>query len=289
LSLSLSNVAQTEFDALVKIEYRSRGFILRDTLRIRTDVIGSTCQFRKVGQVIANPVAYQNTIAIQDPGFVALTATLVKYAAGTAVDEIQDLTVNFDSKRELAMVVAMAIGRRSDQIVIDAAIAGYGAPAQPVIAAAGTNMSYAKLRHVVQYFEQDAVPIGERYVAMSGNNLRALLADDHIVSRFFTSNDAAVDGTLQYKDLLSMNVRIIPDMTEGGIPFNTGGSGANVRNCFAWHKMAMGMAIGQDMRTEVNYLPRETSWFVNGLFFAGAVIVDNRGVFYIDADETVNP
>jgi len=49
------------------------------------------------------------------------------------------------------------------------------------------------------------------------------------------------------------------------------------------------MAIGQDMRTEVNYLPRETSWFVNGLFFAGAVIVDNRGVFYIDADETVNP
>src|SRR6478609_6609497 len=114
MSLSLSNVQQTEFDALVKIEYRSRGFILRDSVRIRTDIVGNTCQFRRVGQVIANQVAYQNTIAIQDPGFTALTATLLKYAAGTAVDEIQDLTVNFDSKRELAMVVAMAIGRRSD-------------------------------------------------------------------------------------------------------------------------------------------------------------------------------
>ena len=285
MSLSLSNVQQTEFDAMVKLEYRSRGFILRDTTRVRLDVIGNTCQFRKVGQVIANPVAFQNTIAVQDPGFTALTATLVKYAAGTAVDEIQDLTVNFDTKRELAMVVAMAIGRRSDQIIIDAL--GAGGSAQATIAAAGTNMTYGKLRNVVQYFEQDAVPIEERYVAMSGNNLRSLLADDHITSRFFTSNDTVVDGSLQYKDLLSMNVRIIPDMTEGGLPI--GVTAANVRNCYAWHKMAMGMAIGQDMRTEVNYLPRETSWFVNGLFFAGAVTIDNRGVFYVNADESVNP
>ena len=123
---TLSNAEQTEFDALVKIEYRSQGFILRDTVRMRTDVIGSTTQFRKVGQVIANPVAFQNTIAIQDPGFTAQTATLVKYAAGTGIDEIQDLTVNFDTKRELAALVAMAIGRRSDQILINAFAANPG-------------------------------------------------------------------------------------------------------------------------------------------------------------------
>src|SRR5690349_6745765 len=155
MSLSLTNVQQTEFDSLVKLEYRSRGFLLRDTTRMRTDVIGATCQFRKVGQVIANQVAYQNTIAIQDPGFVASTATLAKYAAGTAVDEIQDLTVNFDSKRELAMVVAMAIGRRSDQIIIDQFVANPG----QTIANGGTNLTYAKMRQVVQFFEQNAVPL----------------------------------------------------------------------------------------------------------------------------------
>jgi hypothetical protein len=73
-------------------------------------------------------------------------------------------------------------------------------------------------------------------------------------------------------------------MTEGGLPLI-----ANIRNCFAWHYMSMGMGIGQDMRTEVNYLPRETSWFVNGLFFAGAVAVDPRGIILVQADETVNP
>ena len=289
MSLSLTNVQQTEFDALVKIEYRSRGFLLRDSVRIRTDIVGNTCQFRRVGQVVANPVAYQNTIAIQDPGFVALTATLIKYAAGTAVDEIQDLTVNFDSKRELAMVVAMAIGRRSDQIIIDALGAGGSSYAQ--IAAGGTNFTYKKQRAFVNYFESDAVPISQRFIALSGNNLAAILADDHYVSRFYTSNDATVDGSLMYKDVLSMNVRIIPSMIEGGLP-TTGNDQTNtqgIRTIYAWHMMAMGMAIGQDMRTEVNYLPRETSWFVNGLFFAGAVTVDNRGVFSALCDETVNP
>ena len=280
MSLSLSNVQQTEFDALVKIEYRSRGFILRDTIRVRTDIIGNQCQFRKVGQVIANPTAYQATVPLQDPGFTAQTATLTKYTAACGVDEIQDLTVNFDSKRELAQIVAMAIGRRSDQISIDTLVAGGAAN---VIPAAGSNMTYSKLRNIVQIFESNAVPLSERFCAMSGNNLRALLADDHIVSRFFTSNDAAVDGTLMYKDILGVNVRIIPTMTEGGLPLN-----GNIRTALAWHKMAAGFAIGQDMRTEVNYLPRETTWLVNGIFFGGAVTIDNRGTVQVLCDESVN-
>lgn len=81
-----------------------------------------------------------------------------------------------------------------------------------------------------------------------------------------------------------MNVRIIPTMTEGGLP-KTG----NTRTCFAWHRMAAGMGIGQDLRTEINYVPMMTSWLVNGLFFAGAVAIDNRGIISIDCDESVNP
>lgn len=280
MSLSLTNVQQVEFDELVKIIYRSQGFILRDTVRLRTDVLGNTVQFRSVDQIIAQPAAYQAMVNIQDPNYAAHVATLQKYMASTAVDVIQDLTVNFDSKRENAMVTAMAIGRRSDQIIINALAAN---PSQTV-AAGGANMSYAKLREVVQYFDENAVPPGERFIAMSGNNLRALLADDKIVSRFYTSNDMVVDGQANYKELLGMNIRIIPSMTEGGLP-----KSGNIRHCFAWAKMSTGMGIGQDMRVEINYLPQYTSWLVNGIFFAGATVIDNRGVFQINCDESVNP
>ena len=280
MSLTLTNVQQTEFDAMVKAQYRSRGFILRDTVMTRTDVIGRFVQFRKMNYVTANEAGFQDTIPLQDPTFAAFTATLTKYAAGCGVDEIQDLTVNFDSKQELAMLVAMAVGRRSDQIIITALVAGPGT----TIANGGTNLSYAKFRNVVQVFEENAVPISERFFAMSGNNLRALLAADQVISRFYTSNDAVAQGTLMNRDVMGMNIRVIPTMIEGGLPISS-----NIRKTFAWHKMSMGMGIGQDLRTEINYLPRETTWFVNSLFFAGAVIIDDRGVIEVDCDESVNP
>lgn len=281
MSLSLTNVQQQEFDELVKIEYRARGFKLRPTMRTRTDIVGNTVQFRKVGQVIANPTGYQNTVPIQDPGYLPFIATLQKYTAGTGVDEVQELTVNFDAKRENAMLVAMAIGRRSDQIAIDALNAS-GTPNDIPVNA--TNMSYNKMKKIREFFDDHAVPLEERFVAMSANNMTALLADDHFTSRFFTSYDAVKSGTLDYAELLSMNVIIIPSMTEGGLPL-----AGNIRTCFAWHKMAMGFGIGMDMRTEINYLPRETTWFINGIFFAGAIAVDNRGIVTIECDESVNP
>lgn len=280
MSLSLTNVQQVEFDELVKVIYRSQGFLLRDAVRMRTDVIGNTVQFRSVDQIIAQPAAYQAMVNIQDPNYQPHVATLQKYMASSAVDVIQDLTVNFDSKRENAMVTAMAIGRRSDQIIINALAAN---PSQ-VVATGASNMSYAKLREVVQYFDENAVPVGERYLAMSGNNLRALLQDDHITSRFYTSNDLVVDGQANYKELLGMNIRVIPSMSEGGLPLN-----GTVRSCFAWAKMSTGMGIGQDMRVEINYLPQYTSWLINGIFFAGATVIDNRGVFQINCDEAINP
>ncbi len=120
MSTSLTAVQQIEFDALVKAEYQSLGFLLRDTVRVRRDVIGATVSFRKVGQVQAVPTGYLQTVVIQDPDYSQTQAILQKYTAPTAVDSVQELTVNFDAKMENAMLVANALGRRSDQIIIDA-------------------------------------------------------------------------------------------------------------------------------------------------------------------------
>lgn len=300
---SLTNVEQVEFDSLVKVEYRSGGFKLRPTVRLRTDFIGGVCEFRKVGFLTANQIGFGVVVDPKDPNFQAIRVNLIKYAASCYIDNIQDLTVNFDTKRESAMLVANAIGRRSDQLILDAMNAGNSQ--QPVIYAtakddaAGNpipgsrNMTYAKLRNLLEYFDKNAVPVGERFLALSGNNLRNLLDSDQIISRFYTSNDVVVDGSLNYKELLGMQVVTIPEMEEGGLPVEVsdGTNGEsnqnhNIRTCYAWHRMALGMAIGQDMRTEISYVPQMTSWLVNGLFYAGAGLVDNRGFYVVRCDET---
>jgi len=53
--------------------------------------------------------------------------------------------------------------------------------------------------------------------------------------------------------------------------------------------VTIGVGVGQNFRTEINYLPRETSWLVNGIFSAGAVVIDNTGVLAVECDESVNP
>lgn len=277
MSASLTAVQQIAFDELVKIEYQSQGFLLRDAVRLKRDVIGAQVSFRKVGQVMSVPTAYLSTVVIQDPNYEQVSCNLQKYTTPTAVDTVQELTVNFDSKMENAMLIGMGMGRRSDQIIINALAAD---PSQTIVDG-GTNFDYPKFTQVYEYFEDNAVPKGERFVAMSASNLRALMSDDQFVSTFYTQNRILDKGyILEY---LGINVVIIPKMLEGGLP-KTG----NIRKAFAWHKMAVGAAIGQDFRTEVNYLPKETSWLVNGIFSMGSVVIDDTGVFEINCDESVN-
>ncbi len=276
MSTSLSNVQQIEFDALVKAEYRSRGFLLRDTIRMKNDVIGATVEFRKVNQVIAVPTGYLQAVTIQDPNYQKELATLIKYTAPTAVDEVQELTVNFDAKMENAMLVAQAMGRRSDQIVIDALAADPG----DTIVDGSTNFTYAKFADTLEFFDNHAVPLAERFVAMSASNFRSLLNADQFVSTFYTKND--VIDRAQIRQYLGFNVIIIPQMTEGGLP-QTG----NIQTALAWHKMSTGMGIGKNFRTEINYIAQNTAWLINGVFSAGATVIDNRGVLAINCDVSV--
>jgi len=275
MSISLTNVQQIEFDALVKAVYRSRGFLLRDSIRMKNDVVGNQVSFRKVDQVIAVETGYLQAVTIQDPNYQKALATLLKYTAPTAVDEVQELTVNFDAKMENAMLVAQAMGRRSDQILIDALEADPG----DTIADGGTNFTYEKFTECLEFFDNNAVPLPERFVAMSANNFRSLLGDDQFVSTFYTKND--VIDRARIREYLGFNVIVIPAMTEGGLP-----KAGNIRTALAWHKMSTGAGIGKNFRTEINYIPQNTSFLINGVFSMGAVVIDNRGVLAIDCDES---
>lgn len=276
MSQSLTAVQQADFDELVKAEYRSKGFLLRDSVRTKNDVIGSSVEFRKVDQVISVPTAYLAAVTIQDPDYTKVTCNIQKYTTPTAVDTVQELTVNFDAKMENAMLVGQGMGRRSDQIIINALAAGPGS----TIVDGGTNFNYEKFTQVYEYFENNAVPKGERWIAASAAMVRSLMQDDQFISTFYTENRILDRGyILEY---LGINFVTIPQMTEGGLP-----QVGDIQKAFAWHKMSTGMAIGHDFRTEVNYLPDRTSWLVNGIFSAGAVVIDPRGVIAVDCDVSV--
>lgn len=271
----LTAVEQIEYDAMVKVEYRSEGFLLREAVRRKENVIGSSVQFRRVGEVISVPTGYAQAVTGQDPGFVPEVANLVKHTTPVVVDTIEDLNVNFDTMMESSTVVAQAMGRRSDQVTINSVNAGVS----QTIPNGGTNLDYAKYTTIIEFFEDNGVPLGDRWVAMSANNFRSLLNQDEFTSTFYTQNKVLDKGMV--REYLGMNVVVIPSMTEGGLA-----KAGDIRRVLAWHRQAVGFGVGMNFRTEINYLPKETSWLVNGIFSIGSTVIDPRGALAVEADET---
>lgn len=279
MSLSLSNVEQTLFDAEVKKAYQSKGFILRDYVRMRNNVDDSIVSFRKVGSVTAEQYGFQQAVIYQDPNYNKVNVTLNPFRAATLIDDVERFLVNFDERQEDAQLLAMALGRRSDQLIIDA-LAASGTT--NTIANGGTGMTFAKVRQIVEYFDNLAVPPENRCIAISAAAQSDLLAEDQFTSSFYIDLNAIKNGGLNGNFAMGMMWKVIPTMTEGGLP-KTG----NVRSCFAFHKLAMGMGVGRNFSTQIERVPHLDSWQVLGKIFANAVAVDAVGIVKVDIDESV--
>lgn len=280
MSVSLSNVDQTIFDEMVKKAYQSKGFLLRNAVRMRMNVQGTTVSFRKVGTVTAEQYAFQTAVVYQDPGYNKVDCSLLPYRAPTLIDDLQQFLFNFDERKEDAELVAMALGRRSDQLIIDALDSS---GTSNTIANGGTGLTYSKIREINKFFSSKAVPPQERFIAISATGEEQIMAALQFTDNRFTQLNSVTNGGLNGAFVMGMNWIVIPDMTEGGLPLT-----GNIRSCFAWHKLAMGMGVGREFSTLIERVPHLDSWQVLGKMFAGCVAVDNVGVIQCDIDESVD-
>lgn len=279
MSISLSNVDQTIFDELVKKAYQSKGFILRDTVRMRMNVEANTVSFRKVGTVTADQYAFQTAVVYQDPGYNKVDVTLLPYRAPTLIDDLEQFLYNFDERKEDAELIAMALGRRSDQLIINGLNAS---GTSNTIANGGTGLTFAKIAEINRFFNNLAVPPEERHIAISAIGEQQLLAEQQFTNSLYLNLDLIKTGGLNGNYAMGMNFHVIPQMTEGGLPIS-----GNIRTCFAWHKLSMGMGTGRDFSTIIERVPHLDSWQVLGKMFAGAVAVDNVGIVSCAIDESV--
>jgi len=279
MSTSLSNVDQTIFDEMVKKAYKSQGHLLRDKVRMRNDVQGTVVSFRKVGYITAEEYAFQTQVDWQDPNFSKVDVTLKAWRAPTLIDDLQQFLYNFDAKREEAELVAMALGRRSDQLIIDALEAS---STTNTIANGGEGLTYTKVREINKFFAKKAVPPQERCIAISATGEEQLMASLQFTNNQFNQLNSITNGSLNGAYVMGMNWVVIPDMDEGGLPLS-----GNIRSCFAWHKKAMGMGVGREFSTIIERVPHLDSWQVLGKMFANAVAVDAVGIVECDIDESV--
>ena len=119
MAVGISNAFVQLFDAEVKQAYQSSR-ALAGLTRERTNVEGNQVKFPKIGKGTATVRVPQTDVTPLNVTYSQVTATMSDYIAAEYSDIFSQQKVNFDERRELVQVVGNAIGRRMDQLVLDA-------------------------------------------------------------------------------------------------------------------------------------------------------------------------
>ena len=274
MSKQLADAAVAQFDGEVKHAYQGMG-MLRPTVRNRNGVVGSTHRFPKMGKGTATPRISQTDVVPMNIAHTSATATLEDWNAPEYTDIFDQQKVNYSERQELATVIAGAIGRREDQLIIDAIdAASTTLTVSENIGGSNTGLNTTKLRRAMRLFDDQAAPSGQRYFLGHAIGKEQLLGETEPTSGDFNTVRALVNGEIT--SFVGFQFMWMETRDEGGLTL-----AANVRTNYAWHGGPMGsvgMATGINFNTEVNYIADKTSWLANGLFSAGAVTIDTLGV-----------
>ena len=280
MAIGLSNAFVTLFDAEVKQAYQAKAELV-SAVRQRRGVEGSTAKFPKVGKGVATLRIPQTDVTPLNVDFSQVTATMEDWNAAEYSDIFMQQKVNFDERQELVQVVANAIGRRQDQLIIDALNAsGTSLTVDNDIGGADSNLNVAKLREAKKLLDKNNVPPQDRHVVLHANNLASLLSETAVTSSDFNTVKALVSGEIN--TYLGFTFHVLGDRTEGGLTVD----GSLDRTVLAFHKDAIGYAEGMGPKTEINYVPEKTSFLVNAMFSAGAVAIDAEGIVDITCRES---
>jgi hypothetical protein len=279
MATSLSTNFTKLFEAEVKQAYQGERK-LAGTTRTRTSVVGSTVQFPKMAKATAQVHVPQSEVTALNVTHSNVTATLSDYAAPEYTSIFDQQKVNYDERQELVQTLGKAIGRRSDQIVLDAlANSSSSLTVANSIGGSNTNVNVAKVLECHRLLNGKNVPAADRYMAISADGLSALLSEEKAASQDYVLHKAMTDGRID--NFLGFKMIMFGDMDEGGLAID----GSSDRTCFAWHKDSIGYAEGISMKTEINYVPERVSWLTNVILSAGAIAIDAEGICIVTARE----
>jgi len=275
MSKNLSAVAVKEFDTMVKQAYQGMG-MLKNAVTVRNNVVGDTYNFRRMGKGLANQKSTSDLVTPMDITHELKPAILQNWNAPEYTDIFDQQDVNFDEKQELANTIAGALGRRCDQLVIDAMDAS--TPLTTPITTTG-NLTMEQLISAQVELRDQGVQNSDLFALIEAGGLNGLLNDEKATSTFYQNVKALVSGEVD--TLLGFKFMILEARNEGGLEQ----TGDNVDSWF-FQRDAVGLAIGIDMKTEINWIPERTAWLSNGMLKAGSVVRDEGGLVKVTYDRT---
>lgn len=244
----------------VKQLFQQTGTKLMDTTRVHKNVVGSTYNFHKMSAVVANTKARDADLTGLDPTAAQVTATLADYYAPIFVDKLDLIKTNANLRDEYAKAAVAALGRKIDDVIITEL-----ANATNTTATITGGLTFAKILECLTYLNTNDVDPEKRVLVIGAKQVSEALAIQQLTSTDYVQVQSVLNsgiGTaLGFKWIMS-----------------TRATAFSATGCYAYNADSIGLAVGQDVSTEVNYIPHKAAWLTTSSVSLGAKIIDNLGI-----------
>lgn len=225
------------------------------------NIVGSTYNFPRMASITANTKSRNADITAIDPTIDAVTATLADFYAGIYYDQLDELKTNANIRQEMVAASVNAIARKADDIIIAAATA-----ATNTTATTGGVLTLSKILECLTYLNSSDVDETDRVLVVGAKQMSDALAIQQLTSTDY----------VQIQSILQSGMGTALGFTwimSNRLPLDAGN-----RTCFAFNKSALGLAVGKDITTEINYIPQKVSNLINSFISLGSVVIDNTGI-----------
>lgn len=275
MSTTIDQAFIKQFEREVHEAYQRQGSKLRNTVRSISNVNGSSAVFQKVGKGTASTKSTHGMVPVMNLDHSNIEVVLQDYYAGDWVDRLDELKVNIDERQVIAAAGANALGRKTDELIIDE----LATASTNTIADGNTGLTKAKVLEAFETFgEKDVPDDGQRFAIVGWKQWSELLSLEEFVNSDYIGNENLPYSTItQAKSWLG--TIWIP---HSGLPID----GNDIRSCFWYHKTAVGHASASDVQTDVSWHGDRAAHFVNNMMSQGAGLIDEAGIITIACDET---
>lgn len=275
MSHTIDQAFVREYSANVFLAYQRMGTKLRATVRNETNVVGKSTTFQKIGKGAAVSKARHGTITPMNLEHSNVECLLEDWFAADYIDKFDQLKTNINEQQIVANSGAGALGRKTDELIIDQL-------ATTTVYVGDYTTAFTR-KLVLDALElanaADWPDDGQRFGVVAPHAWGELLRMDEFSRSEWVGADGLPwkDGR-QYKSWLGINW-----MSHSGLPL----ASTDDRDCYLYHKTALGHAAGAEVETDVAWIAEKHSWFVNNAMSQGAKLIDASGVIEIRVDDNV--
>lgn len=259
-----------QYESDVHMAYQRMGSKLANTIRKKTNVKGKSTTFQTVGRGTASQKSRHGNVPTMNISHAPVECPLQDWYAADYIDDLDELKINHDEKMVQVESGAYALGRKQDEIILNAM-------ATTTATQTVASIDQAAIDVVFAHMGDNDVPENDRYWAVSPQGWLDLMA---IVA--FTNADYIGPDDLPYKG--GMTAKSFMGFTffgHSGLP-----GAAAAKQTYAYHRSSTGSGSGKEISSRMDFVAEKDSIFARNKMSMGAVLIDALGCYETIFNET---